>query len=131
MLRRLGSDTTPAARRSLLGAALIGLTVGMTSPAIAQQPAPGSMVDRAPLLLAAASTNTDSTEAEVRRVDKAASKLTLKHGEIKNLDMPPMTMVFGVQDKALLEGLKPGDRVKFKAVEKSGSYTVTELELLK
>jgi Cu/Ag efflux protein CusF len=71
----------------------------------------------------------DATDAEVRKVDKAASKVTLKHGEIKNLDMPPMTMVFAVRDKAVLDTLKPGDRVRFKAVKDGGTYTVTEIQV--
>lgn len=67
-------------------------------------------------------------EAEVRRVDTAAGKISLKHGDIKNLDMPPMTMVFQLQDKALLGDLKAGDRVRFKADRVNGNYTVLELE---
>ena len=131
MLRRLGSDPTPAARRPLLGAVLLGLALGAASPAMSRQPSPDAAAQRAPVLLAAASPVAEAAEGEVRRVDKASAKLTLKHGEIKNLDMPPMTMVFGVQDKALLEGLKPGDRVKFRAIESAGNYVVTELELLR
>ena len=56
-----------------------------------------------------------TTEAEVRKVDKSTGKITLKHGEIRNLDMPPMTMVFGVTDKALLDKVKAGDKVRFTA----------------
>lgn len=70
----------------------------------------------------------DYTDAEVRRVDKSAATLTLKHGEIRNLDMPPMTMVFGVQDKAVLERVKAGDKVRFKAVKDGSKYIVTELQ---
>lgn len=131
MLRRLGSDTTPAACRPLFGVLLLGLAVGVASPAMSRQPSADAAAHGAPMRLAAASAATEATEGEVRRVDKASAKLTLKHGEIKSLDMPPMTMVFGVQDKAMLDGLKPGDRVKFKAVEKAGTYTVTELEVLR
>lgn len=69
------------------------------------------------------------TEGEVRKVDKATGKVTLKHGEIKNLDMPPMTMVFGVTDKALLEKLKAGDKVRFTAdKDAQGNYVVTAIE---
>jgi Cu/Ag efflux protein CusF len=131
MLRRLVNDPNPLTGRPLFAATLLGLAVGFASPAMSWQPAPDLAGARTPLLVAAAGTIADTAEGEVRRIDKTGAKLTLKHGEIKNLDMPPMTMVFGVQDKAMLEGLKPGDRVKFKAVEKAGNYTVTELELLK
>jgi uncharacterized cupredoxin-like copper-binding protein len=68
------------------------------------------------------------TEAEVRRVDKSAGKVTLKHGEIKNLDMPPMTMVFGVAKPELLDSIKAGDKVRFRAIAQDGSAVVTEIE---
>lgn len=74
---------------------------------------------------------THLTDGEVRRVDKEAGKLTLKHGEIKSLDMPGMTMVFLVKDKAMLDRLQPGDRVKFKAINDAGKFTVTEIETAK
>jgi Cu/Ag efflux protein CusF len=66
--------------------------------------------------------------AEVRKVDKDAGKITLKHGEIKNLAMPPMTMVFQVRDKALLDKVKAGDAVRFNAEMIGGQFTVTYLE---
>ncbi len=67
-------------------------------------------------------------EGEVRRVDTAAGKISLKHGEIKNLDMPPMTMVFQVSDPALLGKVKAGDKVRFTAIQVNGAYTVTSIE---
>jgi hypothetical protein len=67
-------------------------------------------------------------DAEVRKVDKANKKVTLKHGEIKNLDMPPMTMVFQVRDAAMLETLKVGDKVRFAAANEGGNYVATELQ---
>jgi Cu/Ag efflux protein CusF len=69
-------------------------------------------------------------EAEVRRVDTAAGKISLKHGEIKNLDMPPMTMVFQVKDPALLGKVKAGDKVKFTAMQINGAYTVMSIETM-
>lgn len=69
----------------------------------------------------------DMADAEVRKIDKDGGKLTLKHGEIKHLDMPGMTMVFGVKDKALLDKVKPGDRIQFMAVKEGGKYLVTEI----
>lgn len=70
----------------------------------------------------------EMTEAEVRKIDKENKKITLKHGAIKNLDMPPMTMVFGVSDLALLDKVKAGDKVRFTASGEGGKYTVTELQ---
>jgi Cu(I)/Ag(I) efflux system periplasmic protein CusF len=70
----------------------------------------------------------DMSSGEVRKVDKSSSKITIKHGELKNLDMPPMTMVFQVRDPALLEKAKKGDKVRFVAEEKDGALIVTALE---
>jgi Cu(I)/Ag(I) efflux system protein CusF len=70
-------------------------------------------------------------QGEVRKVDKAAGKISLKHGEIKNLDMPPMSMVFQVQDPALLNKVKLGDKVLFTADKIDGNYTVMSIEVRK
>ncbi|MDP4621339.1 MAG: copper-binding protein [Hydrogenophaga sp.] len=67
-------------------------------------------------------------EAEIRRIDTAAGKISLKHGEIKNLDMPPMSMVFQVPDNSQLAGLKVGDAVRFTADQINGAYTVIRIE---
>jgi Cu(I)/Ag(I) efflux system periplasmic protein CusF len=67
------------------------------------------------------------TEGEVKKIDKAQSKITIKHGEIKNLDMPPMTMVFRAKDAKLLEGVAVGDKVKFAAEKTDGNFVVTEI----
>mgnify|MGYP001627216822 CR=1 FL=1 len=74
---------------------------------------------------------TEMTEAEVRKVDKDNKKITLKHGEIKNLDMPPMTMVFNVADPAVLDQIKAGDKVRFRAASEGGKMTVTEIQAVK
>lgn len=67
------------------------------------------------------------TAGEVRRVDKDAQKVTLRHGPIGNLGMPDMTMVFRVSDPRWLDALKQGDRIRFKADKVGGQYTVTEI----
>ena len=72
----------------------------------------------------------DMTDGEVRRVDIEGGRLTLRHAEIKSLDMPPMTMVFVVKDKALLTNVKAGDRVKFKAINDAGKFAVTEIQVI-
>lgn len=73
----------------------------------------------------------DLTEAEVRKVDKENKKVTLKHGQIKNLDMPPMTMVFNVNDAALLDKVQAGDKIHFRAANEAGKFTVTEIHVMK
>jgi Cu(I)/Ag(I) efflux system periplasmic protein CusF len=70
----------------------------------------------------------DMTAGEIRKVDKDASKITIKHGEIKNLEMPPMTMVFTVKEPALLDKVKPGDKVKFAVVREDGKMIVTDIQ---
>jgi Cu(I)/Ag(I) efflux system protein CusF len=79
--------------------------------------------------LAALAQNLPTAEGEVRKVDKAAGKISLKHGEIKNLDMPPMSMVFQVQDPALLNKVKVGDKVVFTADQIKGVYTLISIDL--
>ena len=76
----------------------------------------------------ATTTSADMTDGEVRKIDIEAGKLTLKHADIKTLDMPGMTMVFIVKDKAMLDKLKTGDKVKFKAINDAGKFTVTEIQ---
>jgi Cu(I)/Ag(I) efflux system protein CusF len=71
------------------------------------------------------------TEAEVRKVDVDAKKITLKHGPIKNLDMPGMTMVFQVKDAAMLDKVKAGDKVRFSAEQQQGTLVVTAIEAAK
>lgn len=68
------------------------------------------------------------TDGEVKKVDKDAGKITIKHGEIKNLEMPPMTMVFRVTDLNMLDQVKTGDKVRFVVEKVGGQYTVTKIE---
>ena len=109
---------------SLLAPALLALAAALAAPLQAQtapKPTPASAAAEAPM-----------TEAEVRKVDREYRKITLRHGAIKNLDMPPMTMVFEVADPGLLGSLKKGDKVKFAAVDEGGGkLKVTAIELLK
>jgi len=71
---------------------------------------------------------TAMTEGEIRKVDKKAKKVTLKHGPIVNLDMPAMTMVFPVADPAMLDRVKAGDKVRFVAEKVGDNVTVTKIE---
>jgi Cu(I)/Ag(I) efflux system protein CusF len=68
---------------------------------------------------------------EVKKVDKEAGKMTIKHGALANLDMPPMTMVFRVKDPAMLEKVKAGDKINFAAERANGAITVTHLDVVK
>jgi len=68
------------------------------------------------------------SEGEVRKVDMDAKKITIKHGPLVNLDMPAMTMVYPVTDPAMLQQIKPGDKIKFRAESLGGVLTVTKIE---
>jgi Cu/Ag efflux protein CusF len=90
--------------------AAVLLAAALAAPAVAQQ-TPAAL-----------------TDGEIRKVDKDAKKITIRHGAIQNLDMPPMTMVFQVKDPAMLEQVKAGDKVKFQAEKIGGALTVTKIE---
>jgi Cu/Ag efflux protein CusF len=77
---------------------------------------------------AAASALADGT---VKKVDKAAGKITISHGPLDSLGMPPMTMVFRAADPAMLEQVKAGDRIRFAAERAGGAFTVTALEVVR
>ena len=70
----------------------------------------------------------ETVEGEVRKVDKEAKKITIKHEPMPKFDMPGMTMVFQVKDPALLDKVKAGDKVKFQAEKLGGAFTVTGIE---
>lgn len=70
-------------------------------------------------------------DGEIRKVDMEAKKVTIKHGEIKNLDMPGMTMVFQVKDPAMLNKVKAGDKIKFSAEKAGGAIVVTDIQMAK
>jgi Cu(I)/Ag(I) efflux system protein CusF len=73
----------------------------------------------------------EMADGRVTKIDTAGNKITLRHGPIKSLDMEAMTMVFRVQDPAMLKRLKVGDKVKFEAGRVNGQLTVTKIEKAK
>ena len=70
-------------------------------------------------------------DGEIRKIDRDNKKMTIKHGDIKSLDMPSMTMVFQIRDTNLLEAFKAGDKVKFVAEKLDGAFVVTGMQLAK
>ena len=68
------------------------------------------------------------TEGEVRKIILDANKITIRHGPIPILGMPGMTMVFQVSEPALLDKVKTGDRIRFRAEKSRGAYVVTRIE---
>lgn len=107
-------------RSALTGPFFIAAALGVASLAHAQTPA---------AVAPATSVAPDGmADGEVRKVDKDNKKVTLRHGEIKSLGMPPMTMVFQVKDAGMLDGLKVGSKILFKAEQGSGALMVTEIQ---
>lgn len=82
---------------------------------------------KATMMLADAKGNKVMTDGQVKRINKSSKKITIKHGEIANLEMPPMTMVFRVADENMLDQVKKGDKVKFHVEERDGAMVITEI----
>ena len=89
---------------------LLFLAIALTLPAWAQTPL---------------------ADGEVRRVDKRTKEITIKHGPIPSLDMAPMTMAFPVKDPAMLNRVKPGDKVRFAAEMVRKEAVITKIEVVK
>src|SRR5918994_5509763 len=91
--------------------AALALATAVFAPGVFAQEKPSAMAD-----------------GEIRKVDKDAKKITIKHGPLAKLDMPAMTMVFQVKDAAMLDQVKVGDKVKFDAEKVGAAFTVTRIE---
>ena len=106
-------------KHTLLPTLALALVAACSAPAFAQQVTASAASAKPAAVLA---------DGEVRKVDKENKKLTIRHGEIKNLDMPPMTMVFGVSPASLVDKVKAGDKIRFKAIDTGGgNLVVTEI----
>ena len=104
---------------------IAALMAALAAPALAQAE------DHSAHHPAAAASAADMTEGEVRKVDKEAKKITIRHGEIKNLDMPAMTMVFQVKDGAMLDKVKAGDKIRFVVEKAASGLVVTDIQAAK
>jgi Cu/Ag efflux protein CusF len=83
----------------------------------------------APLGPTAAWAESATADGQLQKVDSAAAKVTIKHGPIKELDMPDaMTMVYRVKDPTVLKAIKAGDKVRFELDHDSSGYVVTHIE---
>lgn len=71
------------------------------------------------------------SDGEVKKIDKQAGKITIKHGPLANLNMPAMTMAFKVKDAAILDTVKVGDKIRFVAEQSGKSLQVARLEAAK
>ena len=102
---------------------LLSLLVALALPAYAQHnhhAMPAAAAQSAPL-----------SDGTVKKVDKAAGEVVIQHGQLDSIGMPPMTMAFGVADKAWLGKLKAGDKIKFAAEMKGGNAIVSRYEMAK
>ncbi|WP_373788906.1 copper-binding protein [Delftia acidovorans] len=127
----LVSRTSRTARTSLavrlaLAAALVPAWAGAQATAHDHAAHGAQSAETAP-----AAVSQDLSEGEVTRWDARTSKVTLRHGELKNLGMPPMTMVFQLRVAAPEPALKAGDKVRFRAEQDQGAFVVTQLEVLR
>ena len=92
----------------------------------------GASAQTAPVTsIAAPAAASAPAQGGVRKIDREAGKITLRHGHIASLDMPPMTMVFRVADPKMLDGVKEGDNVSFDAARVNGAITITTMEAAK
>lgn len=71
--------------------------------------------------------STATSKGEVKKIDLDAGKLTIRHGELKNIDMPATTMVFDLSDKATLAKLKASGKITFVANNANGQLTATNV----
>ena len=108
------------------------LVAATTAYAAAHTSAPVTKDETEKAISTAGSTTVASTadmaEGEIRQVDMETKKITIKHGVIKNLDMPGMTMVFQVKDLAMQDKVKAGDKVRFTAEKAGGAIVVTDIQ---
>ena len=108
---------------------ILALSAALATPAFAQDhSAHASHGDHSAAVATAPGTEAVLTAGEVTRVDARSGKLTIRHEEIKNLDMPPMTMVFALAESAKPAAIKAGDKVLFHAEEKEGALIITRIQ---
>ncbi len=103
---------------------ILPLSLWLSVRSYAQETAPETNIP-------SVNTAADMTEGEIRKIDKANNKITIKHGEIRNLDMPGMTMVFQVKDPAMLDAVKSGDKVKFRVERSGGTLVILDIQAVR
>jgi Cu(I)/Ag(I) efflux system periplasmic protein CusF len=129
----MGSHTVVKAKEFTMQAIhiLVAIAILGSAAAVSAQQPTQSAGHAAPHAVNVAAAAEPRSDGEVRKVDLAQGKVTLRHGPLLNLDMPAMTMVFAVADKQLLQGLKVGDKVRFHAESRDGILVVTALEVVR
>jgi len=109
----------------------VSIAVGLVLASSASAFAAGGMSNTEMKEGAAPQANVPATgmsQGEVKKVDAAAGKLTIKHGPLENLGMDAMTMVFRVKDPTMLQQVAVSDKIDFFAEQVNGALTVTKLQ---
>jgi Cu/Ag efflux protein CusF len=99
-----------------------------SSPTTLRRPGSRLLLALAAALLAAGTASAQPVDGEILKIDKAQRRITLKHGPIKSIDMPAMSMTFRLVNPAWVDSFKVGDKVKFEADKVDGNYTITRLD---
>ena len=129
-MKLVASITNPEHAMKSLAAFLAACGLLVAAPLAAQTAAEHDAHHADPGAAAAAAA-LPLSDGEVRKIDKSTGKLTIKHGPLQNLQMPPMTMVFRVQEPAMLDQIKEGDKIKFSADRVDGALTVTRVQVVR
>jgi Cu(I)/Ag(I) efflux system periplasmic protein CusF len=108
----------------LLYSTLVAAAVALPAAAALAQHKHGPATTPPP---AASQSRAEMADGEIRRVDKAKGTLLIRHGEIRSLNMSPMTMGFKLQDPKMADGLAPGDKIRFSVIQKGDDLIVTDL----
>ncbi|MEI6737334.1 MAG: copper-binding protein [Pseudomonadota bacterium] len=109
-------------------ATLFAATAFISAPLFVVATEPTKHADQHSAKPASTASQPEMIKGEVKKVDRDAKKITLKHGDIKSMDMPGMTMVFLVKDAKMLENVKAGDKVIFSVEQTKSGYAVTHIE---
>lgn len=110
--------------KALFTSTLVALVVFGAAPVQAA----GDHAGHGMAMQATTSTEMQMVDGQVKKVDKAAGKVTLAHGPLANLSMPAMTMVFRVKDANWLDQMKAGDKIRFMADHVNGAVTIVHFE---
>ena len=114
-------------KKTLINTALLAMLGGLAPAAFAQADhAAHHGAESAPVVAEAR-----LAEGTVKKIDKSAGKLTIAHGPLEALGMPPMTMAFRAAEPGLLAQVKVGDKIRFHAADEAGKMIVTDIQLAK
>ena len=100
---------------------------GMKAPMEQKSRTTMPMAGKGKIMMAQVQGANAMTDGQIKRINRGSKKITIKHGQITNLDMPPMTMVFRVSDDAMLDKVKKGDKVRFRVEDQNGAMVITEM----